>query len=553
MELRAGLLFALIVSIRASLCIDADSCPEDLHGMSLLQTELHVSKARDAIQVRPAAISDAGSAPIPVLNAFAWTAAALALLGLACIFAWYGEGVADSASAETPSALATCVAEFVGTYMLIFSIGCNVIAGDKTWGVTSIACTLMVLIYAFASVSGSNFNPAVSLALALSKKMPWNGAAMYICVQLAASIMAGLSYGMLLQKTFNLGPSEGYSLAQAGVAELLYTSVLCFVVLNTACSKKHAGNNQFYGLAIGFVVIAGGYGAGSISGGCFNPGVALAIDSSSSANGFGLCFVYFVFQFAGSALAYLLFRICRPEDFDEDQKFLLGQVSQSDLVSEFLGTFVLVLTVGLNVLSKSKAGAFSIAASLMCMIFALGSVSGAHFNPAVTMAIFCSGRGKLLGYKAVLYAFVQICAGLFAALTYSWLMNYKTVPLTPTGSANKALTGELLFTFLLSFVVLSVATVKNPLSEYFGLAIGACVIAGGYAIGGLSGGSLNPAVSAGLSVSDFVNTGASMVSLASYTGAELLGGAVAAGVFAIVHEKEFAKSPKESADWCQQS
>ena len=71
----------------------------------------------------------------------------------------------------------------------------------------------------------------------------------------------------------------------------------------------------------------------------------------------------------------------RPEDFS-------GEKSQvTELVSEFLGTYMLVLTVGLNVLGKSKAAAFSIAAGPTSMIYALGDVSGAHFNPAVTVAI----------------------------------------------------------------------------------------------------------------------------------------------------------------------
>lgn len=237
-----------------------------------------------------------------------------------------------------------------------------------------------------------------------------------------------------------------------------------------------------------------------------------------------------------------MFRTCRPEDFDEDDGY--GGL-QSNLVSEFIGTFMLVLTVGLNVLSSSKAGAFSIAASLMCMIFALGSVSGGHFNPAVTTAVACSGRAQISAYNAALYIFVQINAGIIAALTYMWMMNGQTVALKPTDSARKALFGEFAFTFLLSFVVLSVATVKCPLKEYFGLAIGACVIAGGYAIGGLSGGSLNPAVSAGLAVSDFVKHGAPLLNLVSYTGMELLGGIMASSLFSLTHEKEFVKDEAE--------
>merc|ERR1719486_1292887 len=85
-------------------------------------------------------------------------------------------------------------------------------------------------------------------------------------------------------------------------------------------------------------------------------------------------------------------------------------------VSEFLGTFYLVLTVGLNVIGGSKAPALSIAASLMCMVYALGGVSGAHFNPAVPTAIVLTGKAP--GSIIPSYWAAQLTGGLCGALTY---------------------------------------------------------------------------------------------------------------------------------------
>merc|ERR1719262_1258164 len=172
-------------------------------------------------------------------------------------------------------------AEFIGTFLLVFTVGCNVLLAPPAWGVTSIACVLMVSIYALGGVSGANFNPAVSFTLACSNVLPWVTAGIYMVVQLIAGIFAGLSYLALYGDSFNLAPAGNYGAMQAGMAELLYTFMLCFVVLNVACSVK-SGNcpNQFYGLAIGFVIVAGAYGAGNISGGCFNPAVAMGIDAS---------------------------------------------------------------------------------------------------------------------------------------------------------------------------------------------------------------------------------------------------------------------------------
>merc|ERR550539_395754 len=132
------------------------------------------------------------------------------------------------------------------------------------------------------------------------------------------------------------------------------------------------------------------------------------------------------------------------------------------------------------------------------MIFALGSVSGAHFNPAVTAAILCSRRGKISWRDAMQYIAVQLLAGCAAAGTVRSLHGGGISALKPdTSRWEQVVAAELMYTFVLAFTVLSVATVKGDrvLTEFFGLAIGFCVIVGGHSIGAISSGSLNPAVS----------------------------------------------------------
>merc|ERR1719174_562467 len=99
----------------------------------------------------------------------------------------------------------------------------------------------------------------------------------------------------------------------------------------------------------------------------------------------------------GAGFAALLFRLVRPEEFGAGLP-TPGLVQK--LSSECIGTFFLVFTVGMNVLGGFTGAAFSIGSALMCMIYALGSVSGAHFNPAVTIAILLSGRNKIAGGEA---------------------------------------------------------------------------------------------------------------------------------------------------------
>jgi len=442
------------------------------------------------------------------------------------------------------AASARYFAEFVGTFMLVFTIGCNVNTGQNVWGGVSIACVLTVMIYALGKSSGGNFNPAVSVALGLSGKMPWSEVGIYAAVQLVGGIAAGLGYLAVFGESFNLAPTEDHGVWQAGIAEMLYTFMLCFVVLNVAASKVHGGKNQFYGLAIGFVIVAGAYSGGSVSMGCFNPAVAFGIDISSASHGIKYSFIYTLFELVGAALASGAFFVCRPDDF--------GDVTETPitakLLSEFLGTYMLVLTVGLNVLSGSPAGAFSIAASLMCMIFALGTCSGAHFNPAVTAAIVCAGRGKCSVEDGAKYVGTQIFAGICAAFTYSALMNGETFALKPEKSSwIQVFIAEFVFTFLLAFVVLSVATVRGPLSEYFGFAIGMCVTVGGCAIGKISGGSLNPAVSIGISSSHIIGGGGFYPCLI-YTAVELLAGGAAAVVFKITQPSEYDDDKKEDGE-----
>jgi aquaporin Z len=352
-------------------------------------------------------------------------------------------------------------------------------------------------------------------------------------------MFAANAYVVMLGETFNLAPTDGFNIFQAGAAEMLYTFMLCFVFLNTACSKKHApegvAKDQFYGLAIGFCVVAGGYGAGAISGGYLNPAAALGVDVSSTRLGFGYSLIYLIFEVAGAILAAAMYTLCRPDDYDDS---VTDYPLKTTVIAEFLGTYMLMLTTGLNVLAPngsgkeagSKAAVFSIAASFMCMNFALASCSGGHFNPAVTYAVF--RRGKFEASQALAYAVVQVLAAVFAACTYIFMLNFRVVALKPKD--NSAYVGEFMFTFLLVFVFLSVCkekwTTESALSQYFGLAIGFCITAGGLAIGSLSGGCLNPAVTAGIGL-----TSGTIGTFLAYSGVQFFAGEVAAGVFKLLH------------------
>jgi aquaporin Z len=168
-------------------------------------------------------------------------------------------------------------------------------------------------------------------------------------------------------------------------------------------------------------------------------------------------------------------------------------------VTEFIGTFGLVFTVGCAVFKADGFAPLAIGAVLMVLVYAGGHISGAHYNPAVTLGVFLRGR---LPYKDVgPYWIAQLAAAFLAA----WLARYTANPAVVTTQSISgghqvvaALLAEFFFTFALVYVVLNVATSREqPNNQFFGLAIGFTVAAGAFAVGGVSGAAFNPAVAFG--------------------------------------------------------
>jgi aquaporin Z len=168
---------------------------------------------------------------------------------------------------------------------------------------------------------------------------------------------------------------------------------------------------------------------------------------------------------------------------------------------EFIGTFFLVATVGFTVMKPNDAGAMApltIGSALMVMIFAGGHVSGAHYNPAVTLAAFV--RGKLPAADVVPYWVAQLLGAAAAAATVLYMKEFPAVEaLKP--DVPRALLAEFLFTFALCYVVLNVATARGTSgNSFYGLAIGFTVLTGAYSVGAISGGAFNTAVAVGITI-----------------------------------------------------
>lgn len=166
-------------------------------------------------------------------------------------------------------------------------------------------------------------------------------------------------------------------------------------------------------------------------------------------------------------------------------------------LTEFFGTFFLVMTIGLAMSAGTPFAPVAIGAALTVMVYMGGHVSGAHYNPAVTLAVWM--RGKLPSGKVAPYWAAQLIGSLAGALSV-YLLTGHTFALAPAPGATafQALSAEIVFTFALALVVLNVATTTiTEGNSFYGLAIGLTVMTGAFVAGPISGGAFNPAVGTG--------------------------------------------------------
>jgi aquaporin Z len=198
------------------------------------------------------------------------------------------------------------------------------------------------------------------------------------------------------------------------------------------------------------------------------------------------------------------------------------------LITEAIGTFFLVLAVVGAVSQASTLAAFAIAGTLMAAIYAGGHISGAHYNPAVSIAVFV--RGRISAPELAGYIGVQAVGALVAAFVGTWLFAASTLqPASWSGRALvTAIVAELLFTFFLAFTVLNVATSKDhPDNSFYGLAIGTVVLVGILLVGPLSGAAFNPAVALGVSIAKL----SAWANLWAYVVAQVVAGVLAGVTF----------------------
>lgn len=204
------------------------------------------------------------------------------------------------------------VTEVIGTAMLVTTIQ----LAQPPLAPVMIGLVLVALVFAGGPISGAHYNPSVSLAFFLRGTIPLSSLLFYWMFQVIGAF-GGALLGLLIGSRSTV-PALGadYYLLQAFLGELVFTTLLAFICLACTTHTK-IENNSYYGLAIGIVVLVGSYTVGPISGGVFNPAVALSLSIVHGISKIAYMIWIMIAQVGGGIAGAILFYIVCPEEFAE--------------------------------------------------------------------------------------------------------------------------------------------------------------------------------------------------------------------------------------------
>lgn len=489
----------------------------------------------------------------------------------------------DGSAARQPAALASpSFCERLAGYSPLFAefTGCALQAlvwnsielghesqGDKAhirpWKPVCLGMTLLATTYCFGAISGAHLNPAISFSVGLSNKGRWADLGKYmLCQTLGSFSGVALSCALFSKSAVEaVGPRGNFVMGNCIVVEFVYTTMLCVVFLSCALSRFNnpvKGGSQFYGIAIGLSAMAGQFASDDVSGGILNPGLSLALDFQRVKDGVGHGFEYATAQMFAAVCGALLFRVMRPfetaRDYDDwtratDETRTSG-INTIKVLSEAVGTWYIVFTFGMTALSKSYtlARPWATGAVVSSLHYAFGDLSGGHFNPAITLSVVLSGRGKCNIVEGLQYGAVQIFSGAFASMVYKSINYPHSFSIVPEKVASeygvaRIMTVDIFFTALMCFTFLACSTIKAissplPRNNYFGIAYGLSLAASGFCMLKLSYNLCNPALTLGVQLASSVSLGA-LLDSAFGLSFEFIGGVIAAVAFRWAYEEEF--------------
>lgn len=472
------------------------------------------------------------------------------------------------------------VVEFLGTFTLLFVVGwCALAPMPAPWGPVVISLVYMIAVHVCRPFSGGHLNPSVSLGLCLTKRI--NGGVMfgYWLAQCLGGILGSCAYVVWYNgKYVLLCPKVDYDWWQAMIVEALYTATLCIVVRNCASTSRPEDAKESrsppYALVIGCALLAGMLAGEHISGAFFNPAAAIGVYVTSSMVGAPAGWYwypeYILFQFVGSIIAAAVFNVCGRDASWDSLDELCVQPRREEtskdcslpmkLAAEFVGTFMLMFTIGCSTFSGLQhttpvaAGAY-----LFCMFTALWVWYCGHFNPVVTLAVTISDQDATGMKECGAYIVLQTVAAMLAAFLFAAVHGVRREGMARTfelGLSNGygwpcAICMEAAMTFVFVLAYLATLAVAKRKQEVFrklhlrsvqaGIVIGlsfaiTSLAASYFATAGL----LNPALAVSVSTTHLLNGGTWWTCLV-FIAAELVGGSIA-GIVMRMFGKRLSRS-----------
>jgi len=400
--------------------------------------------------------------------------------------------------------------EFVGVFVLTAVYLCS--SGlHSVWAASANALMLLALMTAFGHVCGGNFNPSVSIALYLSGRQSLGVTARFCIAQFAgAALAATLAYlGASEVINVHMGPNDGFGPWALFVVEVQYTAMLCLAYLSCAASPQNnptRDQNCHAAIAVAFSFIGGAYASRTVSGSVLNPAIAFGVGIVQTNT---WATFYFLCEIVGALIAAGTYRLLRPKDLSDLGSSALpaSHADVSPIAAEFVGTFYVVLTKAMMHAAEHINEPWAVASAHVAMVYSMRDLSGAYFNPAVTLSIYMSGHFPE-GVRVTAYICAQVLGGLVGATFFGTIHTNLQLPVRPSnsmGNRGSIVIVETLFTCFLCYVVLS-TSLANPTTapgskhnNVAGLAVAGAYLVSGLSVGTISGAVLNPAIAIGYS------------------------------------------------------
>lgn len=362
--------------------------------------------------------------------------------------------------------------EAVGTFFVVFTIGCAAATADDQWIPTAIGFVVMVTMYAMADVSGGHLNPALSMAFAFCGKLDWRQFFGYAIAQLLGAMLAAVGVAGVFGSSIEVRPNTenitlGFKL-EALTLEGIYTATFCFVALNCIASGRNnprSKPNQFFGMAAGFSIIAGAHAVSHASRTYFNPAVALSYGAlnreywiwaptfagAQFLGAMGAAVVFFIVRPEEAqaleknshiaCVSHFLFSCCascarrRRQEGSEDQEAQPLQVAEatvpmvtSKFASELVGTFIVVLTTVLSMAAEADHHSTNVS-----QLFVGNTTASNETNTNTTSTTSEDVIGNSAPWAAgcallsMTYSLADICGGHFnPAVTLAAVITYRS-------------------------------------------------------------------------------------------------------------------------------